>query len=149
MAGQEKKQGLFSGHANSVAFVVESLLLLAALIAAMAVFTQLFAGSLSQANESKREVNAVMVAQNAAERFCADPASAGAAAGSGIASASSNGTKLSTSVVTQDDENFTVTCEVSSSERKAGTMYQAHIIVSDDAGIAYELDTTRYVSEVG
>lgn len=147
MARQEKRQSLFSEHANSVAFVVESLLLLAALIAAMAVFTQLFAGSLSQANESKREVNAVMVAQNTAERFCADPASA--AAGASSRGALSGDEKASTSTVTQDGEDFTVTCEVSSSERKAGTMYQAHIIVSDDAGIAYELDTTRYVSEVG
>ena len=147
MAGQEKRQSLFNEHANSVAFVVESLLLLAALIAAMAVFTQLFAGSLSQANESKREVNAVMVAQNTAERFCADPASA--TAGASSRGAVSGDEKASTSTVTQDGEDFTVTCEVSSSERKAGTMYQAHIIVSDDAGIAYELDTTRYVSEVG
>ncbi len=147
MAEQEKRQGLFSEHASSVAFVVESLLLLAALIAAMAVFTQLFAGSISQANESKREVNAVMAAQNAAERFCSDPASSAAGASGTVAV--SGDEKTSTSNVTQDGEDFTVTCEVSSSERKAGTMYQAHIIVSDDAGIAYELDTTRYVSEVG
>ncbi len=157
MAENAKKQGLFSGHANSAAFVVESLLLLAALIAAMAVFTQLFAGSLTQANESKREVNAIAVAQNTAERFCAHPESAGANdgdAGTGSISyaaegSGSAGTMSMTSSVTQDGEEFTVTCDVSTSVREAGIMYQAHITVSDDAGVAYELDSTRYASEVG
>lgn len=153
MAKQANKENLFSGHANSVAFVVESLLLLAALIAAMAVFTQLFAGSLTQANQSKREVNAIMVAQNTAERFCADPLSAGAkqgADGTGVGVSSDGETSSSTTnTVTQQDEGFTVMCSVTTDTREAGTMYEAHITVSDESGVAYELDSSHYVSEVG
>ncbi len=138
MATEEapKKVGIFAGRSGSIAFVVEALLLLVALIAAMAVFTQLFAGSMTTANQAKRTSNAAIVAQNAAEEFSADAASvaAGKTVGAGVAA---NGA-----------EGFDVKCDVNSAEQGAGTMYSAHITVSDSAGVAYELDTSHYVSGV-
>ena len=132
----QKKAGVFAGHSGSVAFVVEALLLLVALIAAMAVFTQLFAASMTTADQAKRTSTAAIVAQSAAEEFSADAASvaAGKTVGAGVAE---NGA-----------EGFDVTCDVTSQKESAGTMYAAHITVSDSAGVAFELDTTHYVSGV-
>lgn len=118
------------------AFMVEALVLLAVLVACMAVFTQLFAHAITTAQESERTSNAVIAAQNAAEEFSADPESvyAGKPVGEGVAA---NGT---------EDEQ--VVCNVTKTAQAAGTLYAAHITVSDSVGIAYELDVTRYVSGV-
>ena len=135
-ADETPKKGLFAGHSNSVAFVVEALLLLVALIAAMAVFTQLFAGSMTTAEQANRTTTAAVVAQNAAEEFSSDAAAvaAGQTVGAGVAKNGSDG--------------FNVKCDVTSQKESTGTMYTAHITVSDSAGTAYELDTTHYVSGV-
>ncbi len=132
MAAKPEKRSNWSG----TAFMVEALVLLAVLVACMAVFTQLFTHALSTANNSERLSNAVTIAQSAAEEFSANPAAvyAGQEVGEGVAANGAGG--------------FDVTCDVSSAQQSAGTMYTAHISVADGDGQIYELDTTRYVSEV-
>ena len=133
------KGGMFRDHANSVAFMVESLVLLAALIATMAVFTQLFAGSMTTTEQTRRTTEAAVIAQNAAEEFSSDAVSvaAGKPVGRGVAQGGTDGSG-----------GFSVDCDVSSQPQAAGTIYKAHITVYDAKGTAYELDATRYVSEV-
>ncbi len=121
---------------STTAFIVETLALLAVLVISMAVFTQLFSRAASTANESARLCQAVNVAEDVAEEFSANPTAvaAGKKVGNGVAIDGSNG--------------FTVSCDVDTETRGAGTLYQAHIEVSDQEGVAYELNTSRYVSEV-
>lgn len=132
MAAKHTKQA----HWGTTAFMVEALVLLAVLVACMAVFTQLFAHALTTTHNSERLSSAVAVAQSAAEEFSADPVAvcAGQEVGQGIAA---HGT-----------DEFSVSCNVSSTPQEAGTLYAAHISVSDENGQAYELDATRYVSKV-
>ncbi len=132
MAAKSAKRLNWSG----TAFMVEALVLLAVLVACMAVFTQLFTHALSTANNSERLSGAVTVAQSAAEEFSANPAAvyAGQPVGEGVAANGADG--------------FDVTCDVTSAQQSTGTMYTAHISVTDEGGQVYELDTTRYVSEV-
>lgn len=119
----------------TTAYIIEALALLAVLVASMAVFTQLFAASTQTAASSSRLCRAVSVAENAAEEFSANPAAVegGESTGLGIANGTSDG--------------FTVKTKVTKDKREAGTLWHAHITVSDDAGKAYELDTQRNVSE--
>lgn len=121
---------------STTAFVVETLVLLGVLVASMAVFTQLLARSTSAADQSERLCQAVGVAEDAAEEFAAAPASVEAreTVGKGVA--------------VKGRDGFTVHCKVSESERGAGTLYNAHIVVSDAEGTVYKLDTSRYVSGV-
>ena len=109
--------------ATNTAFLVESLVLLFFLVAALAVFTQVFAARLSAATE---------VAQNVAEEFSANPAAvaSGQAVGAGIAANGSDG--------------FNVSCDVDEQAHDEGTLYTAHIVVSDDKGKAYELDAASF-----
>lgn len=124
----------------NTAFLVEALVLLVVLIASMAVFTQLFASSASTANHADRMTQAVLAAENAAEEFSSNPAAvaSGREVGEGVAAGS-------TAVA---DGDLAVTCEVESESTSAGTLYTAHITVSDDSEQLYELDAKRYVSGV-
>ena len=121
---------------KSTAFMIEALVLLFVLVASLAVFTTLFAQSATNAHQAKRISEASVVAQNAAEEFSSDAAAvaAGQTVGAGVAKNGSDG--------------FNVKCDVTSQKESTGTMYTAHITVSDSAGTAYELDTTHYVSGV-
>lgn len=118
----------------NTAFLVESMVLLFFLVAALAVFTQVFASSISNSVEANRLSAATEVAQNAAEEFSANPAAAaqGHAVGAGIAENGSG--------------EFSVNCNVTSESNGAGTLYSAHIEVSDDQGVAYELDAASFVA---
>lgn len=118
----------------NTAFLVESMVLLFFLVAALAVFTQVFASSVSNSAEANRLSAATEVAQNAAEEFSANPVAVAQnrAVGAGIASDGANG--------------FSVNCDVTSENNDAGTLYSAHIEVSDDEGVAYELDAASFVA---
>lgn len=118
---------------SSTAFMVEVLVLLFFLIASMAIFTQLFASSVTTSTNANRLSQATVIAQNAAEEFSADPAAvaAGKQVGSGVAA---NG---------GDDMN--VTCSVTTKKTTTGTRYTAHITVLDEDNVVYELDATRFV----
>lgn len=121
---------------GTTAFIVETLALLAVLVISIAVFTQLFSRATTTADQSARVCRAVSVAEDAAEEFSADPVAiaAGKTVGSGVSS--------------QGEDGFEVSCNVTEDKHDAGTLYRAHIEVSDDAGVAYELNSARYVSEV-
>lgn len=123
---------------TTTAFLVEALILLVVLIASMAVFTQLFAHSTAIANHADRMTQAVIVAENAAEEFSSNPASvaSGREVGEGVAAGASA------------PDGLKVACEVESESASAGTLYTAHITVSDDSEELYALDAKRYVSGV-
>ena len=47
-----------------------------------------------------------------------------------------------------DSDGLTVSCNVDSDVQGRGTLYTAHITVSDDSGEVYALDASRYESGV-
>lgn len=113
---------------TSVAFIVESVLLLLFLVASLAVLTQVFSSSLSRSVESRTLDAATIAASSIAEHFAADPASV------------EEETQLG---------DLKVTCEVTDEPREDGTMHYAHISVYDmsESGAdskVYELDTSCY-----
>lgn len=121
------------------AFMVESLVLLAAIVACIAVFASLFAKSAIAGAESTKTTHAVQLAQNAAEEFSSDPASvaAGEAVGQGVAAGSADGR-----------DGLSVSCDVKKQDTEAGAYYTARITVTDDAGeTVYAVDAARYVKE--
>ena len=121
----------------NTAFLVEALVLMAVLIASMAVFTLLFAHSAVAAHQAKDLTRATLLAQNAAEEFSSDPAAvaAGKTVGQGVSAV-------------DDSDGLTVSCNVDSDVQGRGTLYTAHITVSDDSGEVYALDVSRYESGV-
>lgn len=124
---------------SSVAFVVEAMLLLVFLIASLALFTNLFAGAVTQSKEGATLTDAVALATSAAERFEADPEYA---AGN------------------MQDGDLRVNCDVTSEQRAGGTLYHAVIKVyatdadylaytsSNEFEPVYTLETSAYESEV-
>ena len=114
---------------TSVAFIVESMLLLLFLVASLAVLTQLFSSSLSRSVESRTLDAATIAATSIAEHFAADP--------DGVQERTQLG-------------DLFVLCDVSEQNRAGGTMYKAHISVIDAATgkVAYEMDTSCYRNEV-
>lgn len=121
---------------SKTAFMVESMVLLIVLIACMAVFIQLFTRSLSAADSSSELTQAIIVAQNAAEEFSADPV------------AVTQGTPIGEGIAVNGSDGLTVTCKVCDTATDVGTLYTARITVSNDDGKIYSLTSTRYVSEV-
>ena len=121
---------------SNTSFLVEALILLVVLIASMAVFTTLFVHASSGANDAARLSSATAIAQNAAEEFSSNPQAVAA------------GKKVGEGVAKSSEDNFDVTCKVSSENEGAGVLYTATITVSDDAGEVYSLDASRYVSGV-
>lgn len=121
---------------STTAFVVETLILLVALVSSMGILTQLFSRSIAASQQSERLCQAVNVAENAAEEFAADPA--------GVAA----GKKVGRGVALKGRDGYRVSCETAQVKRSAGTLWRAHITVSDSQDKVYSLDTSRYVSEV-
>lgn len=110
------------------AFIVEALVLFVFLVATLAIVSQLFFASASQAQRSLELERAVTIAANAAERFSANPASPDLDTGS---------------------DGLSVRCAITPQFLTGGTLYKATIIVSNEVEDIYTLDTARYVSEVG
>lgn len=111
---------------SSVAFIVESLVMLVFLVASLAIVTQLLAASADRASQSQHLEQAVIAAANTAEQFSADP--------TGVAAQSSSSNGLTTA------------CAVTPTRTSSGTLYSAAISVSDGTGVIYTLQTSRYVS---
>ena len=112
---------------SGAAFIVEALILLMFLIAALAVLMQLFAGSARLASRSSQIERASIAASSAAERFSADP------------------TGIET---TAQDGDLTIGTDVTSEGTAAGTLYHARITVTENGDEVYTLTTARYVSKV-
>ena len=116
----------------NTAFLIEALVLMAVLIASMAVFTQLFTHSAVAAHQAEDLTRATLLAQNAAEEFSSAPAAVAAGNVSAV----------------DGSDGLTVSCDVDSDAQGRGTLYTAHITVSDDSGEVYALDASRYESGV-
>ena len=106
-------------------FLVEALFVLAFLMACVAVFVRLFSAAQLEGMRANNTSEAIIVATNCAEEFCANP------------------TEVEK---TSSRDGFDVTCDVSPQQRDGGTYYTAHIVVSAQGETFYELDTSRYVS---
>lgn len=112
---------------GSMAFIVESLILLVFLVSSLAIVSQLLLASADKAVTSLHLENAVTLATNTAERFSADPSS---------------------SQLDATQDGLVATCEVTPQATDMGTLYTALITVSDDNGEVYSITTSRYVSGV-
>ena len=117
-------------HASwtSVAFIVESILLLVFLVGSLAVLTQVFTLSLNRSVESRTLDAATIAASTIAEHFAADPSDV-------------------EDEVTLGD--LRITCQVDEQPRDNGIMYYARIDVYDLTGSSgdgpvYTLETARY-----
>ena len=127
----------------NTAFLIEALMLMAVLIASMAVFTQLFTHSAVAAHQAEELTRATLLAQNAAEEFSSDAAQQlyeGINIGQGAA--------VGNVSAVDGSDGLTVSCDVDSDAQGRGTLYTAHITVSDDSGEVYALDASRYESGV-
>lgn len=129
--GRGTERGGRSPLWHGTAFFVEALVLLTFLLAAGALFTQLFAAARHTAAEGTALAEAVLMAQNAAEELAAadDPASL---AGSRPL------------IGDQTGDAYTLAVEVEGEPRRTGTLWRAHIAVSGSGeadGELYALDT--------
>lgn len=121
---------------STTAFVVETLVLLVVLAASIGIFTQMFSRATATSDQSARLCQAVNVAEDAAEEFSADPV------------AVSQGKTVGHGVTVKGRNGYKVHCKTSQDKQGAGTLWRAHITVSDSQGKIYSLDTSRYISEV-
>lgn len=117
-AAEERRPTRQKAAWPGIAFIVEALLLLVFLAVCLAGFMRLFGESHRMAAESQQLEQALLLAQNRAEQFAADPA---AAEGESV------------------QGNLAVTCVVTPQETEGGTLYQAEITVRrTDAATASE-----------
>ena len=107
------------------AFIVEALLLLVFLAAAVAIFVRLFALSTTQAAEAEQLTRAVAAAQSAAERFAAAP----------------------DAPPMVEIDGLRVQVSVTPEETPAGTLYHATITVFAAGETADGTDTPLYTLE--
>lgn len=128
---------------HGMAFLVEALFLLVFISGSVAVFFNLFATSGAMGNQSAELTRAITMASNEAEKLAADPMEYA---------------KLAPVETACDD--LTAVAVVTKDKGKAGTMYNAEILVYRTSDYAahedgsksvepvYTLGTCRYVSEV-
>lgn len=159
---------------HGAAFVVEALVLLAFLVTALAVVMQVMSASYERGAQADELSDAIVIASNDAEAFAADPtstsfdthfanidgalvptssasesagadASAGASADAGAdANAGANASAAASANAT-----YELSRTVDAQATEGGTLYRAHITVSCDSSVIYELDTARYLSDKG
>ena len=114
---------------SSIAFIVESILLLVFLAASLAVLTKVFFASLNASVESRTLDAATIAAGSLAEHFAADP--------TGVEERTELG-------------DLVIECDVTGEPRNDGTLYHAIINVYDksdtDTGTpVYTITTANYV----
>ena len=109
-----------------IAFILESLLLLLFVSASLAVLMSLFVQADLLGEENVRRSEAIIVATNVAETFAQDPSSVESAF---------------------EQDGYQVTCDVSPQDNEAGTLSLAHIAVSFEDTVLYELTTANYQSK--
>lgn len=113
----------------STAQMIEAAVMLLVVTCALGVTTFLLASAASMVRASETAEAATRAAANAAEVFSADPASAPSV---------------------QKEGDLTVCCSATPEPHSEGTLWRAHITVSDaDGATVYELDTARYVAATG
>ncbi len=117
---------------NNTAFLVEAMVLLFFLVAAIAIFVQAFGASTSASSEASRLSAACQVASAAAEEFEASPA------------AVAKGDTVGAGVAAHGTERFQVSCDVKTESAGQGALYTATITVTDELGEAYSLQVSTY-----
>ena len=115
-----------SGGQRGAAFLIEALVVLALLMVSLAIFVQLFAKSQIKGLGANQLSQAVLMANDYAEEFSADPA--------GV-----SGHK--------EADGLTATCNVQKTAHEECTLYEATIEVSDGAKTVHSLKTARYVAD--
>lgn len=130
---------------HGAAFIVESLVLLAFLMAALAVVVQLMGAAHERSSEARHLSNAIVLASNAAEEFAADPTGVGDEA----VYASVDGKLVEAESVhgAGNGAVYRLTRVVEAHDQESGTLYTARIVVASDDGESYELATSRYVPD--
>ena len=113
---------------SSVAFIVESILLLVFLVAALAALTLTFSNALNRSVESRTLDASVIAASSIAEHFAANP------------------TDVQEETLLGD---LRIVCTVTDEAREGGVLHHAHIDVFDiraakGSDPTYSLDTSRY-----
>lgn len=131
---------------HGAAFIVESLVLLVFLVGSLAVLMQVMGDAHERGTDADRLSNAVILASNDAEAFAADPSNGSQTAEFALV----DGTLVAASDASdQNVELYVVTRTVQENAEKAGILYEAHIEVSTEDALVYQMDTTRYVSSEG
>lgn len=127
----EHNSRVTEGTWHGMAYLIESILLLAFIVAAITVFFELFSYSENIATNNNTLSDAVVYATNTAEMFAASP-------------------ELMKDYGTERDD-YHITCNVTEREAAAGTLYDAVIeVTSVSSGeVLYTLNTTNYVSSNG
>ena len=125
------------------AFIVESLVLLAFLVAALAVSIQLMGVAHQHGTQADRLSSAVILASNEAEAFATDPAAGNVSAS--FATVDGELVESAGADAPADGSIYQVTRTVEARDEQAGTLYEARIAVTCDGQDVYELDTARYV----
>jgi len=113
---------------RNVAFLIESMIVLALLMASMAVFVQIFSSAQLEGRSANRLSKAVVAATNCAETFSADPTAVPSSA---------------------QDGDLTVLCDVDVDEHEDGDLYNATITVKIEDEVLYTLHTARYLHASG
>ncbi len=116
---------------SSIAFMVESILLLLFLVISIAVLTKTFAASIITSMEGRSLDAATIAATGVAEQFTANPETV------------EGNTKIG---------DMLVVCDVEKEVHDAGTLYVANISVYDTSSLGtgealYNLTTSRYESD--
>lgn len=133
---------------HGAAFIVEALVLLVFLMAALAVVIQLMNAAHERGIQADELSDAIVLASNNAEAFAADPT----ATTYETTFVSENGTLSAYDGAKgaveelEDTPWYEVARTVENTRTDAGTLYTAHISVSCKGEPLYELDTARYVS---
>lgn len=113
---------------HGIAFIMEALVLLLFITICLAIFMRLFGNAEVIGEESSRLETAIVLAEDAAESFAADPE----AIGEGF---------------TLYQKAYTVECSGTSRQGRAGKLYTCDIVVCYKGEELYTLQTSRYVSE--
>lgn len=132
------------GTRHGRAFIVEALVLVVFLMASLAVLTSLMVSSYERGAEANDLSYAVVMAANDAEMFAADPTGH---ADNGDGSYVPTDAEAGTEATSPSSQNgLQLSRSVQQHPQEAGTLYEAHITVSRNDEVIYELDTSRYVS---
>lgn len=109
---------------STKSFLIEALVVLALLMSCLAVFAKLFTSAYLEGQAANQLSGAVLVAQNCAEEFSANP--------------------LAVSP-TSEQGDYVVSCTTTEQSHAQGTLFQATIVVSLKGEEVYSLTTSRYV----
>lgn len=130
---------------RNAAFIVEALVLLVFIMIASAILLQLFTSSYVHGIDAGRLSHAVLLAENDAEAFAADPKSGDTSAAYEYA----RGLVEPVDDASDSADVLTVTRTVDEEKKDGGVLYTARIVVTCQDETVYEIETARYVSSGG